>query len=184
MGDHRANSADSRFHLDEPVQRHRLRGRGRGPGHGHRLAVRPLAQAGGARTRSRRCPTRAPGRPRRSARRIGWPPQDRNGLIPLPTPAELPLVMGVVGLRRIRAQAAARSEEWMWGMWRSAHDPDTTIPRGQRGAARGSGAPAVDGGPASGSDSEDGGRLPTGAAPSGTGAARRSSAPSGRSCRS
>ena len=71
MGDHRSNSADSRFHLDEKDQRHGLRGRGRRPGRRHRLAVRPLAEAGGAgdlRIRARRA---RPGRPRRSARRIG-----------------------------------------------------------------------------------------------------------------
>ena len=37
--------------------------------------------------------------------------------------------MGVVGLFRVRAQAVAQTEEWMWGMWRSAHGPDTMSPR-------------------------------------------------------
>ena len=42
-------------------------------------------------------------------------PADRNGLIPLPTPAELPLVMGVVGLRRARGRRRHGVRSWRGG---------------------------------------------------------------------
>ncbi|EFE84264.1 conserved hypothetical protein, partial [Streptomyces albidoflavus] len=52
--------------------------------------------------------------------------QDLNRTVPLPTPAELPLVMGVVEPAPDEARTAAHSEESMWGMWRWAHDPDAS----------------------------------------------------------
>lgn len=124
MGDHRANSADSRFHLDEKdrgtVSEDEVVGRAvviAWPiGHWRKLeepetyASVPNARAGA---------TGALGAPNSVS------PQDRNGLILLPSPAELPLVMGVVGLLLLRGRRYARRQEWMWGMWRSAHDPDT-----------------------------------------------------------
>lgn len=101
LGDHRSDSADSRSHLDEP-------GQGTVPedlvigralvivwpaGHWRRLeepdtfaSVRD-APLPGARAES-------------SPHRVS--PTDRQGMTGLPTPAELPLVMGVVGLRRMR----------------------------------------------------------------------------------
>lgn len=128
MGDHRANSADSRFHLDEKdrgtVSEDEVVGRAvviAWPiGHWRKLeepetyASVPNARAG---------ETAALGRSNSVSS------QDQNGMILLPSPAELPLVMGVVGLLRFRGRRFARSEEWMWGMLRSAHDPDTTSPR-------------------------------------------------------
>ncbi|MFF4167525.1 signal peptidase I [Streptomyces sp. NPDC001741] len=101
MGDHRSNSADSRFHLDKPgkgtVSEEEVVGRAvviAWPfAHWRRLeepgtyASVPDGRAG---------TTAAPG-PSNSVSS-----QDRNGMVLLPTPAELPLVMGVVGLRRIR----------------------------------------------------------------------------------
>ncbi|MGC0337552.1 signal peptidase I [Streptomyces sp. SLBN-8D4] len=45
MGDHRANSADSRFHQDTRLRRHRVPGLGGGTGQGHRVALRPLEHA-------------------------------------------------------------------------------------------------------------------------------------------
>lgn len=100
MGDHRSNSADSRFHLDEPgkgtVSEDEVVGRAvviAWPyGHWRKLeepgtyASVPDARAG----------TTEAGGPSNSVSS-----QDPNGMILLPTPAELPLVMGVVGLRRI-----------------------------------------------------------------------------------
>ncbi|MFI8002746.1 signal peptidase I [Streptomyces sp. NPDC086010] len=100
MGDHRSNSADSRFHLDKPgngtVSEDEVVGRAvviAWPfGHWRRLeeprtyASVPDGRAG----------TAAGPSPSNSVSS-----QDRNGMVLLPTPAELPLVMGVVGLRRI-----------------------------------------------------------------------------------
>ena len=80
---------------------------------------------------------------RRSARRIGWPPRiERND--PAPEPCGTPARYGSGGPASHVARAAARSEEWMWGIWRSAHGPDTTVPR-STGAPRGAAAPAADG---------------------------------------
>ncbi len=132
MGDHRSNSADSRFHLQEAdkgtVSEDEVVGRAvviAWPvGHWRRLEERETYASV---PDPRAAPTTALG-PSHSLSS-----QDLNGLIRLPSPAELPLVMGVVGLSRLRGRRShgviARSEEWMWGMWRSAHDPDTMIPR-------------------------------------------------------
>jgi signal peptidase I len=134
MGDHRANSADSRFHLDEKdrgtVSEDEVVGRAvviAWPvGHWRKLeepetyASVPNARAGSTSALS-------------PSNRVS--PQDLNGMILLPSPAELPLVMGVVGLLRLRGRRFARSEEWMWGMWPSAHDPDTMSRRKGRGSS-------------------------------------------------
>ncbi|MFI1973096.1 signal peptidase I [Streptomyces cinnamoneus] len=110
MGDHRSNSADSRYHLDEPghgtVAESQVVGRAvviAWP-FGH---VRQLAEPD----------TYASVRdaPRASARTDVSPHNgtltDRQGLLRLPTPAELSLVMGVVGLRRVcdRRERGVRS---------------------------------------------------------------------------
>jgi signal peptidase I len=128
MGDHRSNSADSRFHLDErdrgTVSEDEVVGRAvviAWPLNHWRKLEEPETYAS---VPNARAGTTAALRPSNSVS-----PQDQNGLILLPSPAELPLVMGVVGLRLLRGRRFARSEEWMWGMWRSAHDPDTTSPR-------------------------------------------------------
>lgn len=134
MGDHRANSADSRFHLDETdhgtVSEEQVVGRAvviAWPiGHWRKLeepetyASVPSGRAGSTAALP-------------LSNRVSL--QDLNGMILLPSPAELPLVMGVVGLRRLRGRRFARSEEWMWGMWPSAHDPDMTIRRRGRGSS-------------------------------------------------
>ncbi|MFC9750794.1 signal peptidase I [Streptomyces niveus] len=102
MGDHRSNSADSRFHLDEEfrgtVSEDEVVGRAvviAWPlGHWRRLEERgTYASVPDARA----APTTAHG-PSNSVSS-----QDPNGMILLPTPAELPLVMGVVGLLRLRS---------------------------------------------------------------------------------
>ncbi|MEW2545656.1 signal peptidase I [Streptomyces sp. NPDC047002] len=140
LGDHRALSADSRYHMDEEFQ-------GTVPlsdvvgravviawplGHWRRLddpaTFGAVAGPGGA--------------PAAAAPRVARRASD--GLPAPPSPAELPLVMGVVVLSRQRGgrphgvgphpagSHAVNSDptdshkvkEWMWGMWRSAHDQD------------------------------------------------------------
>jgi signal peptidase I len=132
MGDHRSNSADSRFHLQEEYK-------GTVPENGvvGRAVVIawPFGHWSGLEQRSTYAsvPDARAAAPTATGPSNSVSTQDRNGLVRLPTPAELPLVMGVVGLSRLRVRRSprvfARSKEWMWGMWRSAHDPDTTIPR-------------------------------------------------------
>jgi signal peptidase I len=104
MGDHRADSADSRYHMDGPFQ---------GTIPEDRVVGRALAIAwpfGHWRTLEERdtyASVPDPGSGGRSVSMNDMHVKDRHvkneqGMIPLPTPAELPLVMGVVGLRRIR----------------------------------------------------------------------------------
>ncbi|MFF4958544.1 signal peptidase I [Streptomyces sp. NPDC001222] len=98
MGDHRANSADSRYHRTEAysgtVSEKSVVGR-----------AMVIAWPVGHWTRLREPDTYA-SVPSGSTTALGPSHRvasaDRYGLIPLPTPAELPLVMGVVGLRRLR----------------------------------------------------------------------------------
>ncbi|MCX4917318.1 signal peptidase I [Streptomyces sp. NPDC060011] len=101
LGDHRGNSADSRYHRTDKfsgtVSEKSIVGRamiiGWPIGHWTRLrepsTFSTVADAPGASTAA-------------SALSHRVAPADPDGLIPLPSPAELPLVMGVVGLRRIR----------------------------------------------------------------------------------
>ena len=96
MGDHRGNSADSRYHRSEKyggtVSEKSVVGRAVG-------IVWPF----GHMTRLREPHTYASvpsGTAAVSAASHRVASADRNGMIPLPSPAELPLVMGVVGLRR------------------------------------------------------------------------------------
>jgi signal peptidase I len=117
MGDHRSNSADSRYHLDDP-------GHGTVPeklvvgravviawpfDHWRRLeepgtyASVPEAGADGAAT---------------AAHQDGG-----NRMSGLPIPAELPLVVSVVGLSRWWSRRGVVCEEWTWGKgrpWRRA----------------------------------------------------------------
>ncbi|MEU1042819.1 signal peptidase I [Streptomyces sp. NPDC005907] len=98
MGDHRANSADSRYHRSEKyggtVSEESVVGR-----------AMVIAWPVGHWTRLKEPDTYA-SVPTGSTTALGpshrVAPADRYGLIPLPSPAELPLVMGVVGLRRMR----------------------------------------------------------------------------------
>ncbi|MEW2164272.1 signal peptidase I [Streptomyces sp. NPDC007084] len=101
LGDHRGNSADSRYHRTDKfsgtVSEKSVVGRamviGWPIGHWTRLrepsTFSTVADA-----------PEASAAPSALSHRVA--PADPDGLIPLPTPAELPLVMGVVGLRRIR----------------------------------------------------------------------------------
>ncbi|MEU8996576.1 signal peptidase I [Streptomyces caniferus] len=97
MGDHRSNSADSRFHLDEPyrgtVSEESVVGRAVVIGwpfsHWRRLeepdTFTSVHDAPGAKASAAAAPHRL----------------SPDSLSVLPTPAELPLVMGVVGLHRL-----------------------------------------------------------------------------------
>ncbi|AOT61274.1 Signal peptidase I [Streptomyces rubrolavendulae] len=134
LGDHRSSSADSRFHLDEEHQgtiaEDQVVGRAfviAWPfGHWSRLGDGGAFDA-------------VPDAPTGAAAALGTShsvsPWYANGSQRLPTPAELPLVMGVMGLPLLRGRAKARTEEWTWGIWRSAHDPDA---RSRRRGADGS----------------------------------------------
>ncbi len=130
MGDHRSNSADSRFHRTEKYNgtiSEDVVGRAMviawPIGHWSRLeepdtyASVPDAANGAATALD-------------TSHRVAT--ADRYGSVPLPTPAELPLVMGVVGLRRIRRRRrhGVRSGCGGFGGRR------TIRTRGPRGAAR------------------------------------------------
>ncbi|MFD8933976.1 signal peptidase I [Streptomyces sp. NPDC059578] len=109
MGDHRKNSADSRYHRtgghDGTVSEESVVGRALFIAwpfdHWRRLdepdtyasVPDPPGAPGATAAQDAAVPVTAASHRVSSA--------DHNGLIPLPTPAELPLVMGVVGLRRM-----------------------------------------------------------------------------------
>jgi signal peptidase I len=99
MGDHRADSADSRYHMDGPYQ-------GTIPQDhvvGRALAIAwPFGHWRKLEERDTYASVPDPGTGAHSVSFNNDRLKNRQGLIPLPTPAELPLVMGVVGLRRIR----------------------------------------------------------------------------------
>ncbi|MCX5086618.1 signal peptidase I [Streptomyces sp. NPDC056121] len=100
MGDHRSNSADSRFHRTEAfsgtVSEESVVGRARviawPVGHWSTLPE-PSTYATVAAARNGSAAAT------QQSHRVAS--EDLNGLIPLPSPAELPLVMGVVGLHRV-----------------------------------------------------------------------------------
>ncbi|WP_326700098.1 signal peptidase I [Streptomyces sp. NBC_01754] len=100
MGDHRSNSADSRFHLGEPhhgtVSEEQVVGRAV-------VIAWPFAHWRGLEERATYAavPDGRAGTAEGAGPSNSVVPQDPNGMVLLPTPAELPLVMGVVGLRRI-----------------------------------------------------------------------------------
>ncbi|MFF6878357.1 MULTISPECIES: signal peptidase I [unclassified Streptomyces] len=130
MGDHRNNSADSRAHQDTDyggtVSEDEVVGRAMviaWPfGHWNMLEE-PNTYA--SVSDSAPGSTAAPGLSHRVA------PYDSNGTIQLPTPAELPLVMGVVGLRRVWGRRRHRVRSWRGGCggWR-------TVRTRRRGASR------------------------------------------------
>ncbi|WP_223188881.1 signal peptidase I [Streptomyces sp. TRM68416] len=136
MGDHRANSADSRSHQNQyggTVSEDEVVGRAMviaWPfGHWGTLdepktfaSVSDSAPASAAALRL--------------SHRVAS--DDSNGPIRLPTPAELPLVMGVVGLRRAWGRQRHRVRSWRGGCggWRTVR----TRRRGSR-TPRGSGRP-------------------------------------------
>ncbi|MEU7382623.1 MULTISPECIES: signal peptidase I [unclassified Streptomyces] len=138
MGDHRDNSADSRAHQDTPyggtVAETSVVGRamviGWPVGHWTMLKEpKTFSSVSDAAAGS----TAAP----RLSHRVA--PDDPNGSVRLPSPAELPLVMGVVGLRRAwgRRWHGVRS-------WRGGCGGRRTVRTRRRGAPR---TPRRSGGP-------------------------------------
>ncbi|MCX4457106.1 signal peptidase I [Streptomyces sp. NBC_01340] len=136
MGDHRANSADSRYHRTEKyggtVSESSVVGR-----------AMVIAWPFGHWTRLKE-PDTFSSVPSGSTTALGPSHRvasaDLNRLIPLPSPAELPLVMGVVGLRRIRSRRrhGVRSGCGGFGGRRTIR---TWWPRGAAGATRRIGHP-------------------------------------------
>ncbi|MEU1852084.1 signal peptidase I [Streptomyces sp. NPDC019990] len=141
MGDHRNDSADSRAHQDTDyggtVSEDEVVGRAMviawPLGHWTMLEEPTTYASVSDRTTGS---TAAPSPSHRVAS------DDSNGTIQLPTPAELPLVMGVVGLRRVWGRRRHRVRSWRGGCggrrtvrtrWRGA--PRT--PRGTRRPGRG-----------------------------------------------
>ncbi|MFS4094819.1 signal peptidase I [Streptomyces sp. AF1A] len=137
MGDHRELSADSRAHQNTPyggtVSEKSVVGRamviGWPVGHWTRLRE-PKTFASVSHSVSGA--TAAP----RLSHRVA--PENPNGMTQLPTPAELPLVMGVVGLRRMwrRRRHGVRSWRGGCGGWRTVGTRRRGAPRAPRGSTR------------------------------------------------
>ncbi|MFF4549271.1 signal peptidase I [Streptomyces sp. NPDC001435] len=134
MGDHRANSADSRAHQNTDyggtVSEDSVVGRamviGWPVGHWTRLQEpKTFASVSNSVSGS----TAAPELSHRVAS------DEPNGFIQLPTPAELPLVMGVVGLRRAWGRRRHRVRSWRGGCsgWRTVGTRRRGAPRAPRG---------------------------------------------------
>ncbi|MBZ9637896.1 signal peptidase I [Streptomyces sp. PSKA30] len=136
MGDHRSNSADSRSHQDTDyggtVSEEEVVGRAvviAWPlGHWTTLEE-PKTYASVSDSASGS--TAAPQPSHRVAS------DDPNGTIQLPSPAELPLVMGVVGLRRARGRRRHRVRSWRGGCggWRTVRARRRGAPRTARGGS-------------------------------------------------
>ncbi|MEV7996448.1 signal peptidase I [Streptomyces sp. NPDC086077] len=135
MGDHRSNSADSRSHQDTDyggtVSEDEVVGRAvviAWPlGHWTTLnEPNTYASVSDSAAGS----TAAPQPSHRVA------PDDPNGTIHLPTPAELPLVMGVVGLRLVWRRRRHRVRSWRGGCggWRTVRTRRRGAPRTPRGS--------------------------------------------------
>lgn len=110
MGDHRSNSADSRYHLKDP-------GQGTIPGDlvVGRAVVIAWPYQHWRRLEERETYASVPDGGSAATSAHGG---IDNRAVGLPSPAALPLVMGVVGLHRFRnrQQRGKHQEEWMWGM--------------------------------------------------------------------
>ncbi|MCC3651455.1 signal peptidase I [Streptomyces sp. WAC 00631] len=150
MGDHRSNSADSRFHLQETangtVPEDLVVGRALWIAwpfdHWSRLEEQEtyasVPDRSGAATPAAALVPRSD-RPGAHTGGPGpEPARERQAMIHLPIPAELPLVMGVVGLRRARAkrQCGVRSGCGGCGRRRTNRSGRTRGAPGGRGALR------------------------------------------------
>jgi signal peptidase I len=137
MGDHRSNSADSRVHQDTDhgtVSEDEVVGRAMVIAwpFGHWTTLdEPKTYASVSDSAS--------GSAAASALSHRVAPDDPNAMIQLPIPAELPLVMGVVGLRRVRGRRWQRVRSWRGGCggWRTVRSRR----RGTPGTPHGSGRP-------------------------------------------
>ncbi len=137
MGDHRENSADSRSHQDTDyggtVSEDEVVGRAMviawPLGHWSTLEE-PTAYAAVS--------DAAPGSNAAAPLSHRVAPGDPNGIVQLPTPAELPLVMGVVGLRRAWRGRRQRVRSWRGGCggWRTVRSGRRGAPRTPRGVGR------------------------------------------------
>ncbi|GHI04658.1 signal peptidase I [Streptomyces cellostaticus] len=137
MGDHRDNSADSRAHQNTPyggtVSEDSVVGRAMVIGWpvGHWTSLdEPKTFASVANTVSGS--TAAPSPSHRVAS------DDPNGMTRLPIPAELPLVMGVVGLHRVWGRRRQRVRSWRGGCggWRTVGTRRRGAPWAPRGRER------------------------------------------------
>lgn len=137
MGDHRADSADSRSHQSQgyggTVSEDEVVGRAMWIAWplGHWTSLdepKTYASVSDSATGS----TAAPQLSLRVAH------DDSNGTIQLPSPAELPLVMGVVGLRRAWGRQRHRVRSWRGGCcgWRTVRARRRGAPRTPRGSSR------------------------------------------------
>ncbi|MDQ0907341.1 signal peptidase I [Streptomyces canus] len=137
MGDHRANSADSRSHQDTDyggtVSLDSVVGRAMVIAwpFGHWTTLKePKTYSSVADSAS--------GTTSGSQASLRVAPEDPNEAIQLPSPAELPLVMGVVGLRRIWGRRRHRVRSWRGGCggWRTIRARRRGAPRTSRGSSR------------------------------------------------
>ncbi|MEU8695272.1 signal peptidase I [Streptomyces sp. NPDC048665] len=137
MGDHRGNSADSRFHMNTPyggtVSVDSVVGRAVAIGwpfdHWTRLQEpKTFASVAHSVSGTAAAPV--------LSHRVT--PENPNGITQLPTPAELPLVMGVVGLRRVTGRRWHRVRSWRGGCggWRTVGTRRRRAPRAPRGSER------------------------------------------------
>ncbi|WP_405619643.1 signal peptidase I [Streptomyces sp. NBC_00076] len=138
MGDHRANSADSRAHQDTDyggtVSENSVVGR-----------AMVIAWPFGHMTKLKEPETyssvsdSAVGSTAAAPPSLRVAPDDPNRSVQLPSPAELPLVMGVVGLRRVwgrRQRRRVRSWRGGCGGWRTVRARRRGAPRTPRGDSR------------------------------------------------
>src|SRR3954453_18284234 len=137
MGDHRGNSADSRAHQDTEyagtVSLDSVVGRAMVIAwpFGHMTTLKePKTYSSVADS--------APGTTSGSQASLRVAPEDPNQAIQLPSPAELPLVMGVVGLRRTWGRRRHRVRSWRGGCggWRTIRARRRGAPRTPRGSSR------------------------------------------------
>ncbi|AZM59802.1 signal peptidase I [Streptomyces sp. WAC 01420] len=135
MGDHRSNSADSRSHQDTDyggtVSEDEVVGRAM-------VIAWPFAHWNtlDEPTTYASVSDRAPGSTTAAPLSHRVAPDDGNGIVRLPTPAELPLVMGVVGLRRSWRGRRQRLRSWCGGRggWRTVRTRGRGAPRTTRGS--------------------------------------------------
>ncbi|MER6344287.1 signal peptidase I [Streptomyces sp. NPDC001595] len=152
MGDHRANSADSRVHQDTDyggtVSEDEVVGRAMVIAwpfnHWTTLdepktfatVSDPASGSAAAAQESHRVASDAPNVT--DPRPLDPNASDPNAMMQLPSPAELPLVMGVVGLRRLRGRQRHRVRSWRGGCggWRTVRTRRRGAPRTPRGSGR------------------------------------------------
>lgn len=134
MGDHRANSADSRAHQDTDyrgtVSEDSVVGRAMVIAwpFGHWTSLEEPKTYASVSDSATGSTAAAP-----PSLRVA--PDDPNASIQLPSPAELPLVMGVVGLRRMWGRQRHRVRSWRGGCggWRTVRARRRGAPRAPRG---------------------------------------------------